>query len=94
MSPAVKKAAQKATGPSSRPTPPVVTLGAVTAPVVRTAGQGGAAWIVMEAIEAYSVYDFTDRQWAITLLAGTTFFSWLQNQIEKWKGRRLIGAAT
>ena len=71
---------------------PIVKVGQVTAPVVRTAGQGGLAWIVMEMIEAYNVYDFTDRQWAITLLAGTTFVSWVQNVLEKRQGRKLIGA--
>lgn len=71
---------------------PVVKVGQVAAPVVRTAGQGGAAWIVMEMIEAYNVYDFTDRQWAITLLAGTTFVSWVQNVIEKRQGRKLVSA--
>ena len=71
---------------------PVVTIGPVAAPVVRTAGQGGAAWTVMEIIEAYNLYDFTDRQWAVTLIAGTTFFSWLQNTIEKRRGRKLVGA--
>lgn len=71
---------------------PIVAVGPVAAPVVRTAGQGGAAWIVMEMIEAYNVYDFTDRQWAITLLAGTTLVSWAQNMIEKARGRRLVGA--
>jgi hypothetical protein len=80
------------TGPSNTGPNPVVTLGPVSAPVVRTAGQGGVAWVVMEAMEAYSIYEFSDRQWAITLLAGTTFVSWLQNQIEAIRGRRLIGA--
>lgn len=70
---------------------PIVTVGAVTAPVVRTAGQGGAAWTIMELIEAYNLYDFTDRQWAITLVAGTVAVSWLQNTVEKWRGRKLVG---
>lgn len=71
---------------------PIVKVGEVAAPVVRTAGQGGAAWIVMELTEAYNIYDFDDRQWAITLLAATTFLSWLQNYVEKWRGRKLVGA--
>lgn len=80
------------TGPSSEPRRPVMTMGTVSAPVIRTAGQGGAAWAVMELMEAYNVYEFTDRQWAITLVVGTTAVSWLQNQLEAWRGRRLIGA--
>jgi hypothetical protein len=71
---------------------PIVAVGAVAAPVVRTAGQGGVAWIAMEMIEAYNLYDFTDRQWAITLLAGTTLVSWAQNMLEKQRGRKLVGA--
>lgn len=70
---------------------PIVQVGPVAAPVVRTAGQGGFTWTVMELIEAYHLYDFDDRQWAITLLAGTTFVSWVQNALEKRQGRRLIG---
>lgn len=70
---------------------PLVKAGPVAAPVVRTAGQGGLAWIVLELIEAYSLYDFSDRQWSITLLAGTTLVSWVQNTIEARKGRKLVG---
>lgn len=72
---------------------PLIELGPVSAPVARTVGQGGLAWIVMEMIEAYSIYEFSERQWAITLLAGTGAVSWAHNQIEKWRGRRLVGAA-
>jgi hypothetical protein len=70
---------------------PIVKVGPVAAPVVRTAGQGGLTWTVMEMIEAYNLYDFTDRQWAITLFAGTTFVAWLQNTIEQRRGRKLVG---
>lgn len=72
---------------------PVVAVGPVAERVIRTAGQGGVAWTVMELVEAYSLYEFTERQWAITLLAGTTAVSWLQNQWESWRGRRLVGRA-
>lgn len=71
---------------------PIVKVGPVAAPVVRTAGQGGAAWMVMEAIEAYDLYQFDERQWSITLLIATTFLSWLQNTIEQRRGRKLVGA--
>lgn len=71
---------------------PLVKVGPVAAPVVRTAGQGGLAFIIMEIIESYGLYDFTDRQWSITLLAGTTFLAWLQNTIEQRRGRKLVGA--
>lgn len=71
---------------------PVVKVGPIAAPVVRTAAQGGVTWIAMEITEAYNLYDFTDRQWAITLFAGTTFCAWLQNMLEHRRGRKLIGA--
>lgn len=79
------------TGPSSEPEPPAIVIGRVTAPVVRTAGQGGAAWAIMELIEAYEVYAFSNRQWAITLVIGTTVVSWIQNILESRMGKRLIG---
>lgn len=83
---------RKVTGPSSKPEKPIITMGSVSAPVTRTGAQGGAAWMVMEIIEAYSLYDFSDRQWSITLLAGTTLASFAWNLIESRLGRRLIGA--
>lgn len=70
---------------------PVVQVGPVAAPVVRTAGQGGLTFILMEMVEAYSLYEFDERQWSITLLAGTTFLAWLQNTVEQWRGRKLVG---
>ena len=72
---------------------PLIQAGPVISPVVRTAGQGSAAWTAMEIVEAYGLYDFTDRQWAVTLIAGTVAFSWLQNTLERLRGRKLIGEA-
>lgn len=88
-----KAAPQEVTGPSSEPREPLMTMGKVVAPVARTAGQSGAAWTIMEAVEAYNIYNFSDRQWAITLTIGTVVLSWLQNTLEARSGRRLIGTA-
>lgn len=71
---------------------PIVKVGPVAAPVVRTAGQGGLAFIAMELVESYGLYEFDERQWSITLLAATTFLAWLQNTIETRRGRKLVGA--
>ena len=57
---------------------------------VRTAIQGGPVWAVMELIEAYNVYDFTDRQWGITLLAGTALVSFVQTKIENHYGKGFL----
>lgn len=93
--PPVPEEESEITGPSSEPlNPAVFTTGTVAAPTIRTAGQGGVTLIVMELIEAYNLYDFTDTQWKITVAAGVTFFAWLQNTIEKWRGKRLVGSNT
>lgn len=79
------------TGPSSEPKQPLMTAGTVTVPVVRTAGQGGVAWAIMEFVEAFNIYEFDERQWAIVLIIGTTIVSWIQNFLEERAGRRLLG---
>lgn len=50
---------------------------AVTRPT-RTAVQGGAAYVIVELVEAFDLYDFTGRQYAITLLALTAVLSSVQ----------------
>lgn len=66
---------------------------AVTNPA-RTTAQGGAGWLIVETLEAFEVYDFTDRQYglAVFILAGAVSF--VQNVGENrgwWKalGRRV-----
>ena len=66
------------------------TVSEVVARPVRTVVQGGPVWVVMEVIEAYNVYDFTDRQWGVTLLAGTALVSAVQNWIENRQGKGLL----
>lgn len=66
------------------------TISEAVARPTRTALQGGPIWAVMELIEAYNVYDFTDRQWGITLLAGTAAVGWIQVRIENHLGKGFL----
>lgn len=82
------------TGPSSEPTPPVVTTSTIAAPVIRTGVQSiGAGWIV-DAIDIWNIANLSDRQQVWLLVGLTALLSYVQNMIEKRAGRRLIGAAT
>lgn len=54
---------------------------AVTRPT-RTGIQGSAAYAVLELIEAFHLFDFDGRQWAISMLVLTTVLSWVQVQVE------------
>lgn len=84
--------ANTVTGPSSEPKAPIVTTGAVAAPVIRTGVQGiGAGWIV-DGIDIWNVAHLTDRQQVWLLVGITALLSFAQNLIEKRAGRRLIGA--
>ena len=62
---------------------------AVTRPA-RTAVQGGAAYILVELVEAFGLYDFTGRQYAITLLALTTLLASVQAALENRLGVGLL----
>lgn len=82
------------TGPSSEPTPPVVTVGPVLAPVARTGLQGITANWLLDGFEVWNLVDLTDKQYGWSLVGLTVLFSLLQNWSEKVAGRRLIGAAS
>lgn len=89
-----KKPEPTITGPSSEPSPPVVTTGSVAAPVIRTGVQGiGAGWIV-DAIDIWNLASLSDRQQVWLLVGLTALLSFAQNMVEKQAGRRLIGAAS
>lgn len=49
---------------------------------VRGLGQGGAGWVVTEAIEAFGLYDFTDRQYGLAVFLLSALFSFLQTTAE------------
>lgn len=48
----------------------------------RGIGQGGVGYVVVELLEAFNVYDFTERQWGISVIALGALFSFLQNTAE------------
>lgn len=81
------------TGPSSEPKKPLVQMGTVVAPVVRTATQGISANWLLDGLEVWNLVDLTDKQYGWSLVGLTVFFSWAQNYAEKRAGQRLIGAA-
>lgn len=84
--------ARKVTGPSSEPKPPVATMGAVAAPVVRTGTQAiGAGWIV-QGIGIWNLANLTDDQQVWLTVGLTALLSFGMNFSEKYAGRRLIGA--
>lgn len=49
---------------------------------VRGGVQGGAAFLVVEAIEAFEIFDFTERQFGVTILVLSLVFSFIQNVLE------------
>jgi len=54
----------------------------------RTGLQAGLGVALMELVEAYNLYEFTDRQWAATAVLLTPLVAWIQNALEKrfdWK---------
>jgi hypothetical protein len=82
------------TGPSSEPTPPVVTTGPIAAPVIRTGVQGiGAGWLI-QGLAIWNLAELTDDQQVWLLVGLTALFSLIQNSLEARAGRRLIGAAS
>lgn len=73
----------------TNPTPTSGVSEAVARPV-RTAVQSGPGWVLIELLEAYNVYDFTDRQYAVTLLVLTAVTSAIQNYVENRRGKGLF----
>lgn len=53
----------------------------------RTAIQSGPGWAIVEIIEAFEIYDFTDRQYGITLLVLTVITGYIQNALENSRGK-------
>ena len=45
----------------------------------RTAAQGGAGWLLAETIEAFGLYDFTERQWPLVIILLGSAISAVQN---------------
>jgi len=56
----------------------------------RTVIQGGAAGIILEAISAFNIYEFTTRQAAVSLIILSAALSFAQNKLENDKGSGLL----
>lgn len=56
----------------------------------RTAGQGGAGWAVVEAIEAFHLYNFDERQYGITIFILGGVICVIQNLIEDRLGKGIL----
>ena len=68
------------------PTPTSRVSEAVARPA-RTVIQSGPGWVIIEVVEAYGLYDFTDRQYGVTLLLLTAAASVVQNFLENRRGK-------
>lgn len=71
---------------------PVVTLGAITSPVLRTSLQGITGGFIVQGLEVFGIAAFTIDQRAWLVVALTTVVAGAQNWVEKWQGRKLIGS--
>lgn len=63
------------------------TVSEAVARPVRTAIQSGPGWVIIEIVEAYELYDFTDRQYGVTLLVLTVVTGYIQNLLENRRGK-------
>lgn len=81
------------TGPSST-SEPVITTSPLTAATSRTFIQGGIGAFIVQGIEEFNPDLLTDGQVVWAAAAITAAVAFVQNLIEKWRGRRLIGAST
>lgn len=82
------------TGPSNTGKDPVLTLGTVSSPVVRTGIQATLAVAAVRLVEVLPEPDFVISSGDRDLIMGCLFiaFAFVQNFSEKVVGRRLIGA--
>lgn len=63
-------------------------VGTAVANPLRTGAQGGAGWLLAEAVEAFGLFDFTERQWPLVIIIGGSLVSAVQNLGENrgwWK---------
>lgn len=83
MSPAAKK----------KEPAPVVALGPVAAPTVRTGGQVVTGAFIIEGLTVFDLASFTEAQTRWLTVALTLGLAFAQNVIEKKQGRKLVGVA-
>jgi len=48
--------------------------------------QGGVAGAILEAVSAFNIYEFTTRQFAVSLIILAAIISFVQNKIENDRG--------
>jgi hypothetical protein len=65
-----------------------------TARTVRAIPQGGAAWILVSAIEEFNIYDFTDSQFGLAVFILTPVIAWIQIQLENRLGKGFLRVPT
>lgn len=65
------------------------TPATITRPV-RTGIQGGAAYAVVEGINAFHIMNMDERQYAISVVLLTAVFAWLQVIVENFLGKGLL----
>lgn len=70
---------------------PIVKVGAVTAPVVRTGGQLVTGAFLIEGVELF-IHDFPEAEQAWLTVVASLVLCWVQNALEKRQGRKLVGA--
>jgi hypothetical protein len=66
------------------------TVSEAVARPVRGLGQGGVGWVVVEAIEAFNIYDFTEKQYGLAVVIISALVSFLQNLLENKLGKGLL----
>lgn len=59
-------------------------------PAARGGIQGGAAYVLLEAIAAFEIYAFTPRQWGVSMLILTPVLALAQNVVEKHWGKAFL----
>lgn len=69
---------------------PIVKVGEVAAPVVRTGGQVFTGAFLIEGVELF-LYDFPEDQQLWLTAVATVALAWAQNYLEKRQGRKLVG---
>lgn len=80
--------------PVAEQTPNVPFTNSVpVANAVRTGVQGITGSFIVEFIEAFNLYDFTDRQYGLAVVAFGMILSFVQNFFEKRRNQKFFGAA-
>lgn len=67
-----------------------VRVGTAVAATARTVIQGGPSWVIIEFIEAFDIYDFTERQYGIAVVVLTAIIAFVQNAVENKFGYALF----